>query len=85
MTPMSSLNSFGTDSHNAHAQPDGTYHYHSSPLAMYAQDYAAVDSISPVIGFAADGFPTYGPCVSDGGNIREVISGYVLKNSAGIR
>ena len=52
---------------------------------MYDQNCAVENSISPVIGFAADGFPIYGPCFNDNGNIREVLSGYVLKNSAGIR
>jgi len=83
--PMSSLNSFGTDSHNAHAQPDGTYHYHGSPLAMYEQNCAVENSVSPAIGFAADGFPIYGPCFNDGGNVREVSSSYILKNSGGTR
>ena len=27
-------NDFGTDSHNAHTQPDGAYHYHGDPVAM---------------------------------------------------
>jgi hypothetical protein len=27
--PMSPLNNFGVDSHNAHPQPGGAYHYHS--------------------------------------------------------
>ena len=33
--PMSTLNQFGTDSHNAHTQPNGAYHYHGDPVAMY--------------------------------------------------
>ncbi|WP_268967931.1 YHYH protein [Veronia nyctiphanis] len=28
--PMSSLNDFGTDIHNAHVQPTGEYHYHAT-------------------------------------------------------
>ena len=83
--PMSGLNSFGTDSHNAHAQPDGTYHYHGSPLAMYEQDCDVENNVSPVIGFAADGFPIYGPCFNDNGNIREAVSGYSLKANGGSR
>ena len=33
--PMSPLNQFGTDSHNARTQPSGAYHYHGDPVAMY--------------------------------------------------
>ena len=50
--PMSPLNQFGTDSHNAHTQPNGTYHYHGDPVAMYVSGGKA----SGVIGFAADSF-----------------------------
>jgi len=80
--PMSPLNRFGTDSHNAHTQPDGTYHYHGNPLAMFT---ASDKIISPVIGFAADGFPIYGSYFDDGGTIRKAKSSYVLKNNGGAR
>ena len=56
--PMYAGNDFGTDAHNAHTQPDGTYHYHGDPDALYAENPSEV---SPVIGFAADGFPFLGP------------------------
>ena len=78
--PMSSLNGFGTDEHNAHSQPDGTYHYHGDPLAMYDLDCETSGVASPVIGFAADGFPVYGPCFSDNGSVRKAIPSYVLKS-----
>ncbi len=78
--PMSPLNNFGTDSHHAHAQPDGTYHYHGSPNALFYGDTAIV---SPVIGFAADGFPIYGSYFKDGqGAVREALSSYRLKSGA---
>lgn len=77
--PMSSLNRFGTDEHNAHTQPDGTYHYHGDPVAMYAQDCESIQEASPVVGFAADGFPIYGPCFSDNGSVRKAQSSFVLK------
>lgn len=80
--PMSSLNSFGTDSHNAHTQPDGTYHYHGNPLAMFT---ASDKVVSPVIGFAADGFPIYGSYFDDNGTIRKATSSYVLKDNGGPR
>ena len=75
--PMYSGNDFGTDSHNAHTQPDGAYHYHGDPQAMYDM---SGDAASGVIGFAADGFPIYGPYIDDEGAVRKVTSGYVLKS-----
>lgn len=80
--PMSPLNNFGTDEHNAHSQPDGTYHYHGDPLAMYDQDCEASGVASPVIGFAADGFPIYGPCFDDNGTVRKAEPSYVLKSGS---
>ncbi|MCA9620054.1 MAG: YHYH protein [Myxococcales bacterium] len=77
--PMSPNNSFGTDAHNAHTQPDGAYHYHGDPLAMY--DASGAEA-SGVIGFAADGYPIHGPFIDDGGTVRRVTSGYVLKTGA---
>lgn len=80
--PMSSLNNFGTDSHNAHTQPDGTYHYHGDPLAMYDLNCETAATASPVIGFAADGFPVYGPCFTDptSGTVRKAASSFQLKS-----
>ena len=72
-------NKLGTDSHNGHTQPGGLYHYHGNPLALF--DPAGTDQGSPVIGFAADGFPIYGPHFIDpsSGKMFEAISGYTLK------
>ena len=33
--PMHPANGFNVDSHNAHAQPDGTYHNHGSPFTLF--------------------------------------------------
>jgi len=78
--PMYSGNSFGTDAHNAHTQPDGAYHYHGTPRALYEDSGDAGES--PVVGFAADGFPIFGPYIDDGGSVRKVVSGYTLKAGA---
>ena len=80
--PMSPLNEFGTDTHNAHVQPDGMYHYHGNPMAMFQSDCTTVSSASPLIGFAADGFPVYGSCINDNGSIRSAQSSYQLKAGA---
>ena len=85
--PMSPLNTFSTDSHNAHAQPDGTYHYHGNPMAMFEQNCESQGVASPVIGFAADGFPIYGSCFTDlvSNSVKKAQSSFVLKNDGGVR
>jgi arylsulfatase A-like enzyme len=75
--PMHAANGFAVDSHNAHAQPDGTYHYHGSPVALFENDDTQQES--PVIGFAADGFPIYGSNIEIGGDVRKAQSSYRLK------
>ena len=77
--PMSPLASFGTDGHNAHTQPDGTYHYHGNPQALFDQSGTVA---SPVIGFAADGFPIFGSYINDNNMVREVASSYQLRSGA---
>lgn len=71
--------SFGVDIHNGHTQPGGRYHYHGGPNAMF-DDNPGSDG-SPVIGFAADGFPVYGSYFYDSetGVVRKATSGYTLK------
>lgn len=76
--PMHQANGFAVDSHNAHAQPDGTYHYHGSPLSLFEHD--DTQQTSPVIGFAADGFPIFGSNIDIGNEIRKVRSSYRLKS-----
>ncbi len=76
--PMSPLAPFAEDDHHGHPQPDGRYHYHGNPMALF-DDNPTPDG-SPLIGFAADGFPIYGPYIKDEtGKVRKVTSGYSLK------
>jgi hypothetical protein len=79
LDPMGKV-SLGTDSHNGHTQPDGLYHYHGNPLALF--DTQDSETVSPVIGFAADGFPIYGPHFLDPstGKVTEAKSGYTVKS-----
>lgn len=79
--PLGIFHRFGADSHNAHTQPGGLYHYHGNPNAMF--DDNPGDQGSPVIGFAADGFPIYGSYFLDEttGAVREAKSGYTLKTN----
>lgn len=73
--PMSPLTMFGTDANNAHPQPDGSYHYHGNPKALFDQNPM---SASPVIGFAADGFPIFGSYIEENGQVRAVTSSFQL-------
>jgi YHYH protein len=75
--PMFRASGFNPDKHNAHAQADGTYHYHGDPIALYDLSGKVA---SPVIGFAADGFPVYGPYINDHGSVRKVKSSYQRKS-----
>ncbi len=77
LDPMSPLNQFGTDMHNAHTQPTGAYHYHGNPMALFDQE---ANTESPVIGFAADGFPIFGSYIDDNGTVRAATSSYQLKS-----
>ena len=74
--PMFPANGFRVDSHNAHVQPNGSYHYHGTPNAMFAADTAVE---SPLIGFAADGFPIFGSWFDDDGTVRKALPSYRLK------
>ncbi len=47
----------GLDDNNAHVQPGGKYHYHGWPKGLIKA--WSPNSHSPVIGWAADGFPIY--------------------------
>jgi hypothetical protein len=51
------------DKCSGHASVDGTYHYHVTPSCLLDQldDYYDVTEHSPLIGWAFDGFPVYGP------------------------
>lgn len=49
----------GLDANNAHVQPTGAYHYHGLPTALLKALRA--DDRMTLIGWAADGFPIYGP------------------------
>lgn len=72
----SQLNGFNLDAFSAHAQANGLYHYHSTPEVLYDIDCNGTAE-SPVVGFARDGFPIYGPCFTDAdGTIRAAQSSY---------
>lgn len=49
----------GVDRNNAHVQPDGSYHYHGMPTGLL--DRFSDSTVPILLGYAADGFPIYGP------------------------
>jgi hypothetical protein len=52
---LSGAVNLGMDDNNAHVQPNGAYHYHGIPTALASGS----KEHSPLIGYAADGFPVY--------------------------
>ena len=46
------------DKGEGHADQDGVYHYNSDPIRLYDKDETAH---SPLLGYALDGYPIYGP------------------------
>jgi len=49
----------GIDENHAHVQPTGAYHYHGLPTALLDQLGLTKTKHSPLVGWAADGFPIY--------------------------
>jgi len=47
-----------------HPAPDGQYHYHKYPICVNSPWADEGKEHSPLIGFAFDGFPVYGPYVA---------------------
>ncbi len=54
------------DSCCGHPQQTGVYHYHKYPTCLKSPFKDDGKQHSPIIGFAFDGFPLYGPYESDG-------------------
>ncbi|MCE9541908.1 MAG: YHYH protein [Verrucomicrobia bacterium] len=50
----------GLDQNNAHVQPNGAYHYHAVPTGL-VQVLGGDTNRMTLLGYAADGFPIYGP------------------------
>ena len=54
------------DECDGHPSPQGTYHYHGSPICVF-EDVEGVPS--SVVGVAMDGFPIYGPTDENGNRL----------------
>jgi hypothetical protein len=71
--------SLGLDANNAHVQPNGAYHYHGIPVALLERLSGGKPAMI-LLGWAADGFPIYGPWGTDGAaKLRILKSSYRLK------
>ena len=57
--PLSGAIDLGIDMSHAHVQPTGKYHYHGLPTGLIDAIEVKAGSHSPLIGWAADGFPMY--------------------------
>jgi hypothetical protein len=58
--PMNMPGRLGADDNNAHVQPTGTYHYHAIPTGLLNTRAGGTNGMT-LVGWAADGFPIYGP------------------------
>ena len=74
---------YGTDSANGNVNPIGQYYYYHNPKEIY-KDESYVHS--PLLGYAFDGVPIYGPQsfsnINGTGEIRLMKSSYRLKSGA---
>ena len=76
----------GLDEHNAHVQPNGSYHYHALPTGLV--DRLGGDGKKMLlVGWAADGFPLYTSWAHAAAKdaksaLRKMKSGYRLKQGA---
>lgn len=77
---------FNMDFNTAHSNSDGEYHYHGTPF-VYLQDSLQINGSthSPLIGYAADGFPiyykyAYTDAMNPNSGLSSFTSGYTLKS-----
>lgn len=80
--PLSGAIPLGVDDNHAHVQPSGAYHYHGLPTLLLNQLNVSHNQHSPLIGWAADGFPIYalyGYQNGDSSNLVEMTSSYQLR------
>ena len=66
------------DSCCGHPAPDGVYHYHKYPSCVKSPFADDGKQHSPVIGFAFDGFPVYGPYEAAGQMAKDLKGGDAL-------
>ena len=74
----------GLDDNYAHVQPTGAYHYHATPTLLLMGLRLSSASHSPLVGWAADGFPIYAVFGygADGSGVRELLPSYILRSGS---
>ena len=72
----------GLDENFGHVQPTGAYHYHGLPIGLMQELGWSRSKASPIIGYAADGFPIYAITAEINGRIVEMTSSYQLKSGS---
>ena len=70
----------GLDANYAHVQPSGAYHYHGLPVGLLTELGWSGTSASPLIGYAADGYPIYAMTAEVNGQVVKMTSSYQLKS-----
>lgn len=70
----------GLDANYGHVQPTGAYHYHGLPVGLMQELGWSKSKASPLIGYAADGFPIYAITAEVNGKVVEMTSSYRLKS-----
>ncbi len=73
------------DSCCGHPQQTGVYHYHKYPTCVKSPYKDDGNQHSPVIGFAFDGFPVYGPYEADGTMAKDLTGHQALDGCNGHR
>jgi hypothetical protein len=66
-----------------HPQQSGVYHYHKYPACVKSPFSDDGKSHSPILGFAFDGFPLYGPYESEGQQAMELTGEQALDTCNG--
>lgn len=69
----------GLDANYAHVQPNGAYHYHGLPSGLLQGLSWSPQAHSPLVGYAADGFPIYALTGVQEGQVVRMTSSYRLK------
>jgi hypothetical protein len=72
----------GLDANYGHVQPTGAYHYHGLPIGLMPGLGWSATAASPLIGWAADGYPIYALTAEVNGQVRELRSSYRLKSGS---
>lgn len=70
----------GLDENYGHVQPTGAYHYHGLPVGLMQDLGWSSQAASPLIGYAADGFPIYAITAEVNGSVQKMQSSYRLKS-----